>query len=389
MTKSVVLVPGGIGGTGGLSIDVANLAVGLAGRGWEVTVAGAAADDQTLSGLEGVRFEALRRLPLGKTASAFALRTGISRVLREHPHSVVHVFGCMPSYLTAVTFGVAVHRRLPLVWTPMFHPLRERVWSQRLRLRPMQAFDAIAPFAGRLADAVGAATETEAGVFRRAGTSRVSLLPPVVLPTRVEPSGVADDFRRKSGIDGSPLVVLVASRDERRKGLDVARQTFEHLETIRPDARAVVVGLAALQHPLPANTISLGRVDDRTLTAAYRAADVVFVPSLFEAFSRVVIEAWQQETPVVVSDGVALAPVVAENGAGRVVPYGNAEAAAHALGEFLGDAEGAQRAGRAGRLLVEERFELGGLLDAIEKLYLELASERRARSHRSLSLESS
>ena len=387
MTRSVVIVPGGIGGTGGLSIDVANLACGLDERGWEVTIAGAATDDPALSNLGSVRIEPLRDLPLGKVTSSFALRTGIDRVLRDRPHAVVHVFGCMPSYLAAAAFGAALRRRRPLVWTPMFHPLRERVWKERLQLRPMRAFDAIAPLAGRLADAVGAATDAEARVFRRAGSSRVSMLPPVVLPAPVQSIAVADEFRRMSGIGSAPLVVLVASRDERRKGLDFARETFERLEMIRPDARIAVVGLESLRRSLPTNAVSLGRVDDQTLTAAYRAADVVFVPSLFEAFSRVVIEAWQQETAVVVSDGVALAPVVTSTG-GAVVRFGDATGAARALSEFLGDVAGTAAVGRAGRQLVEARFELGGLLDDVEELYGDLTRRRNAGPHHSLSLES-
>ena len=261
----------------------------------------------------------------------------------------------------------------------MFHPLRERVWRERAQLRPMRVFDALAPFAGRLADAVGAATDAEARVFRRAGSARVAMLPPVVLPAPVEPIAVADDFRRTSGTGAAPLVVLVASRDERRKGLDFARETFEQLEMIRPDARIAVVGLGPLRRPLPRNAVSLGRVDARMLTAAYRAADLVFVPSLFEAFSRVVIEAWQQETAVVVSDGVALAPVVATTG-GTVVPYGDAVSAAQALAERLGDVEGTAAAGRAGRQLVEARFELSGLLDDVEELYGDLTRAARRRT---------
>ena len=387
MTRSVVIVPGGIGGTGGLSIDVANLARGLDERGWEVTIAGAATGDPALSNLGGVRIEGLRDLPLGRVTSSFAVHTGIDRVVRDHPQAVVHVFGCMPSYLTAAAFGAALRRRRPLVWTPMFHPLRERVWRERAQLRPMRVFDALAPFAGRLADAVGAATDAEARVFRRAGSARVAMLPPVVLPAPVEPIAVADDFRRTSGTGAAPLVVLVASRDERRKGLDFARETFEQLEMIRPDARIAVVGLGPLRRPLPRNAVSLGRVDARMLTAAYRAADLVFVPSLFEAFSRVVIEAWQQETAVVVSDGVALAPVVATTG-GTVVPYGDAVSAAQALAERLGDVEGTAAAGRAGRQLVEARFELSGLLDDVEELYCDLTRRRDAGRHHSLSFES-
>ena len=70
------------------------------------------------------------------------------------------------------------------------------------------------------------------------------------------------------------------------------------------------------------------------------------------------------------------------------MPYGDATGAAEALSEFLGDVEGTAAVGRAGRQLVEARFELGGLLDDVEELYGDLTRGRNAGSHHSLSLES-
>jgi glycosyltransferase involved in cell wall biosynthesis len=377
MTPPVVLVPGGIGGTGGLSIDLRNLAVGLAQRGRSVVVAGADESDRAFAALEGVTLAPLRPVRAGRATATFALQLGMRGVLRTHRGAIVHAFGCMPSYLTLSALAAARLERCPTVWTPMFHPLRARVWRRRLALRPMLAFDAVAPLAARFTDAVGAATEAEADVFRRAGARRVELLPPVVEGASAVPEEQAASFRKAIGVGRAPLVVVVASREEPRKGLDFGWASFARLQQDLPQARLAVVGLAASQRPLPEGAVLVGRVDDATLASALRAADVVFVPSLFEAFSRVVIEAWQQESSVVVSDGVALGPTVAAGGGGAVVPYGDVEAAASALGALLRDRRRSAASGRRGRQLVEERFELDTLLNHVERVYDDVSRHGR------------
>lgn len=369
MSAPVVLVPGGLGGTGGLSIDVRNLAQGLSERGREVVVAGADPGDPALSSLRGVVLEPLRPFGPRKAAAVFGVQPGLRRRIRSHPGALVHAFGCMPSYLTLAALLGGRAERVPVVWTPMFHPLRARVWNRRLAYRPMRVFDAVAPRLSVLASAVGVATDAEAAVFGRAGARRVTFLPPVVEAAPVLTEADARSFRAAAGVGDAPLIVVVASRDEPRKGLDFALASFLRLREGMGDARLVVVGLGESRRPLPEGAVSLGRVDAATLEQALRAGDVVFVPSLFEAFSRVVIEAWQQASPVVVSDGVALAPTVAAEAAGSVVPYGDPAAAAVGLSALLKDRDRAVACGDRGRAIVEERYELGVLLDAVEALY--------------------
>ena len=121
---------------------------------------------------------------------------------------------------------------------------------------------------------------------------------------------------------------------EPRKGLDLLRGVAADLDRELPDARILVVGFPGdtLQGR---NIVYTGRLDNKDLALAYGAADAVFVPSRYEAFSRVVIEGWQQARPAVVTSGVGLASEV-KGGAGLVVPsddrgegHGGTTAAAH------------------------------------------------------------
>lgn len=367
MSLDVLLVPGGLGGEGGLAVDVRNLAVGLVQQGRRVGVVSTG----SVTPIPGVEAIPLRTPRPRRIAPILGLHLGIDRVLRRNPRTVVHAFGCMPTYVTFAALLSARRRGNPVVWTPMFHPLRRRVWGRHPLLRTMSLFDAVAPRAARLADAVGAATEAEARCLSRAGARRVEFLPPVV--ESAEPARAEDvtALRERLGLVGVPLVVAVVSRDEPRKGLPFAYATVRALRARLPDARLLIVGLERVDAGIPDGVVLAGRVSDVDLATALRAADVVFVPSLFEAFSRVVIEAWQQETPVVVSDGVALAPTVA-GGGGEVVPFGDASAAAAALLRLLENSELRSSYARAGAALVRERFLLDSLVDRAARLYDEV-----------------
>jgi glycosyltransferase involved in cell wall biosynthesis len=112
-----------------------------------------------------------------------------------------------------------------------------------------------------------------------------------------------------------------------------------------------------------------GWCPDDLLLDAYRSADILFVPSRYEQFSRATIEAWACELPVVLSDGVALALIAESSGAGMVVPFHDVPAATSVLASVLTSSEWRLQAGRRGRELVEDCFLRDGHLRATLGLY--------------------
>ena len=78
------------------------------------------------------------------------------------------------------------------------------------------------------------------------------------------------------------------------------------------------------------------------------------VPSLYEGFSLPAVELMACGTPLVATSAGALPEVVGD--AALVVPPGDPEALAAAVGRLLDDPELAARLGAAGRERVVERF---------------------------------
>jgi glycosyltransferase involved in cell wall biosynthesis len=118
-----------------------------------------------------------------------------------------------------------------------------------------------------------------------------------------------------------------------------------------------------------------GWLDSEEIALAYQAADVLFVPSLYEGLPRAVIEAWRWGTPVVATDRVALASTI-EGVGGRVVPYGDSTLAAAALLELLQNQSTRQLLGAGGQRLAGTAFLMSRLAEETLALYIDVVSTR-------------
>jgi glycosyltransferase involved in cell wall biosynthesis len=361
--------------TGGLGIDIADVAGGLTARGHRVEVmamrpsAGGAADLGS-----GVHVHALEPWLRGRMGVAFGLTGGAARVVRRRAPRVLHLYSCLPVHMHWTAAFAARRGGVPVVWTPMLHPARAAMWRDHgVAGGAMRLWDALAPRAARWADAVCAATQAEAALFRRMGARRVALVPPAVHEVAPVSAEGVHEFRRRLGLGRAPLVLCVAGRPDRRKGLDYAARVITALRRRVPDA---VLGAVGLPADVPLARIdgvrALGRLSLSDLRCAYAAADVVFVPSRYEAFSRVVVEGWQHARPVVVTDRVALCEEV-QHGGGSVVAFGDVAAGVAAVEHYLRDRVDAEQAGRHGAELVAERYLVDRALDRLEQVYAEVA----------------
>lgn len=161
-------------------------------------------------------------------------------------------------------------------------------------------------------------------------------------------------------------IVCTTSSDMPLKGLVPLLEAVAKLRTERPDVALHVIGGPRQGSTIPGHIDRLGLagavtfhkgITNREITELYASAQVACVPSLYEGFSLPAIEAMACGVPLVATSGGALPEVVGPSGrAGVLVPPGDPEALAAALGRLLDDDDERRRLGEAGRARVLERF---------------------------------
>jgi glycosyltransferase involved in cell wall biosynthesis len=169
-------------------------------------------------------------------------------------------------------------------------------------------------------------------------------------PQRVIASGaganmVLDELPDRSALP--PRALFVGYEFERKGGLALL-EAWAEVERRVPGAELVIAGPKV---PLPSaarNVTWVGRADRATLGRLYREATLFVLPSLFEPFGLVFLEAMGHGLPVVASDCCAMPEIVREAETGALVPRGDAAALAETLTGLLADPDRAARMGRAG-----------------------------------------
>ena len=121
----------------------------------------------------------------------------------------------------------------------------------------------------------------------------------------------------------------------------------------------------------------LGSRPQEDLSALYAAADVVAVPSRYESFGLVAVEAMACGTPVVASRVGGLTFTVEEESSGLLVPMGSAPALAQGLARVLLDDDLRSRMAVQSRVAAE-RFGWPTVAGAIIHVYERLAAGQRA-----------
>jgi D-inositol-3-phosphate glycosyltransferase len=222
----------------------------------------------------------------------------------------------------------------------------------------------------RQADRIVAATQAELAQFQwlyHADTRRVAVVPPGVDTGHFYPIP-EDEAREFAGVPDGKRMILFVGRVEPLKGIDGLLQAIDILRTQDPALGAelclAVIGgegddngdgetdeMARLQDLRRALHIEdivtfLGRRAQDTLPYYYSAAEVVVVPSHYESFGLVALEAMACGTPVVASETGGLAFLVRDGETGFHVPTADPEAMAERLRQLLRDDVLRQRLGR-------------------------------------------
>ena len=122
-------------------------------------------------------------------------------------------------------------------------------------------------------------------------------------------------------------------------------------------------------------TIFPGRLGDDVLPTYYAAADVCVVPSHYEPFGLVAIEAMASATPVVASDVGGLQFTVVPEETGLLAAPKDDIAFAAAIDRILSNPTWRNQLGQAARKRVETKFSWDGVASQLSELYTELLEQ--------------
>ncbi len=381
--------------TGGLNVYVRELSRELAERGHEVDVftrrAGdVPADEPAL--VDGSPHARLVHIEAGpaeyveKSALpayldafeqgvlAFAEREGITYDL-VHSH-----------YWLSGVVGERLKARWGVRHVTMFHTLgevksRSRIseWEPDVRIESEHAIVL-------QADRIVAAGADEKELLIRlydAASERISVVPCGVNLDLFQPVDRAQ-ARRELSLRDDDRILLFVGRIEPLKGIDILLGATAELGTEHACSVLVIGGDSSARQGEIAylRTLAarlgiadrvkfLGAVDHQRLPLYYSAADICVVPSFYESFGLVALEAMACGTPVVASRVGGLAGTVRDGETGYLIPWRCPEPFAERIELLLGNEELRRAFGRTAREAVE-RFRWANVAQAIIDLYREL-----------------
>jgi glycosyltransferase involved in cell wall biosynthesis len=188
--------------------------------------------------------------------------------------------------------------------------------------------------------------------------------------------------RQKLGYEGDDTLVGVFGRLVQQKGIDVLLEAFPIVRECHPDARLVVVGEGSLRADLEQQAARLGLDDAVTFTgwiengrALMPACDLVVVPSRWEGFGLVTLEAMGYSLPIVASRTSALPEIVQHDKTGLLVPPEDPRALAGAINSLLSNPIRAQSLGKAGYRRLVTDFTVDKMVKATLEVYADVVAD--------------
>jgi glycosyltransferase involved in cell wall biosynthesis len=189
---------------------------------------------------------------------------------------------------------------------------------------------------------------------------------------RPERASEAKALRTTLGVPEGHHLLLAVGRLAARKGYATLIDGFAALRERREDVHLAIVGRGHLKARLLRHAAKRGVAEAvhiesslpfEALADAYRAADLVVFPSLYEGLGMIPIESMASGTPVITVDHGPM-PETVDSTTGALYPVGDHDAFARVVDEELTDATGLETKGAAGRQKVLDRFTMAREVEA-------------------------
>ncbi len=184
-------------------------------------------------------------------------------------------------------------------------------------------------------------------------------------------------------VERNPMQFVYVGRLVFYKNIQTAIKAIAIVKESHPKVSLIIVGRGPYRKNLEElvsklglkdNVIFRGRVDEDEKENLLASSQALIFPSWFEGFGLVILEAFMQKTPVLVSDVRPLSDIVENGKTGFIISKKDENAWAHIMHNIIDKPFEISHMGEACRQIFEEKYTLKTMQKKLEKLYEEILS---------------
>ncbi len=358
----------------------------ITGRGWVDPLFGkyASAKEERINGVRVKRLKTRWEITsalylLGKIANGFLPRStgniisllsagpylsGLDKEIKQEGYEIIHVTA-FPFGLVWLVWKACKSLGMPYVCTPLIHfedPRHKNplLWSA---LRDATAVIACSNY------------EKERMIQLGVNPSKIHRIPMGIHLDEWE-NLQGERFRLKYNLEGRK-VILFAGTKNYNKGAIHLLQAIKKIGQNTKDVVLVAMGLTTDEwkrkkaNEVELNLVDLGYVSEQEKRDAFDACDLFVMPSRYDSFGIVYLEAWRCGKPVIGARVGAIPEVIEEGKDGLLVEFGNVDQLASSILYLLDHPALCKEMGERGREKVIEKFNWQKIVAKIEKAYQE------------------
>jgi glycosyltransferase involved in cell wall biosynthesis len=188
-------------------------------------------------------------------------------------------------------------------------------------------------------------------------------------------------IREEFNIDNNAVLLGCVGRIEELKGQEYLINALKHTNKTKlilagrsDDAYLRYIKKMCEELNVSERVIFAGHRND--IPSFLKSIDIFVLPSLTEAFSRVILEAMAASKPVIATDTGGNAEAVINGTTGYIVRTKDMAALAEKINNLITNKEKRGYMGAAGRRRVEEKLDVKSIVREVEKLYLEILEDK-------------
>jgi len=186
----------------------------------------------------------------------------------------------------------------------------------------------------------------------------------------------ASNIKQQLNLDEKTKLVSFVGQLDERKGIYYLLEAWKSISHAHADATLLIIGKGAMQHYIE-DFIAQNHLHNsvrllgfrRDVPAILKQSYVLTLPSLWEGFGYVLVEAMAARIPTIATATSSIPEIVIDNETGLLVPPKNSKALAETIHSLLQSPERAAAMGNFGRKRMEELFSLKMMVEKFETVF--------------------